>query len=292
MADDALSLRYLERGGRSAPELAGWIAGLLTRGRAAWPELAVSDEAFVDHLAGLPGAGEADGPGAQLHADDLMLACACRLGDVRAIQAFVHRHGATLRAVFNDPRASGVDAVDLQQQFLQRMFVGVADRRPKIWDYAGRGSLASWVKIAAIRLRIDSERRLSDKVDPLTTREQDDLPLDGIADDPELKLLKHEYRAAFRVVFTAALAELTPHERNLLRQSIVHGLSATQIARLHGIHRSTAKRWLADIRDGLLARTRAGLMADLGIDRAEFHSIMKLIQSRLDVSLCRHLDEP
>jgi len=289
----ALALRFHEQGGRAAPEprLREWLGDLLARGRAAWPELAVTDEAFVDHIAGLPRTDDADPTDARLHADDLMLACACRLGDARAIQAFVQRHGETLRAVFADPRASGVDAADLQQQFLQRMFLGGAGKRPKICDYGGRGSLASWVKVAAMRLRIDSERRRSDKVEPLTTRQQDDLPLDGIAEDPELKILKHEYREVFRAVFVAALAELTPHERNLLRQSIVHGLSATQIAQLHGIHRSTAKRWLADIRDGLLARTRAGLMAGLGIDRAEFASIMNLIQSRLDVSICRHLGE-
>jgi RNA polymerase sigma-70 factor, ECF subfamily len=288
-----LTLRFLAGGGPAfAPEpaLEAWLGEMLAAGRSAWPELGVSDEAFVDHLAGLSYAGDGPAPMEGLRADDLMLACACRLGEPQAIQAFVRRHDDMLRAVFARPSASGVDAADLQQQLLQRLFVGGAGKRPKIWDYGGRGSLAGWLKVAALRLRIDSERRVSDKVDPLMDA-QAELPLDGIAEDPELKLLKHDYRAVFRSVFTAALAELTPRERNLLRQSIVHGLSATQIAQLNGIHRSTAKRWLADIREGLLARTRDGLVASLGIDHSEFQSIMNLIQSRLDVSICSHLKE-
>src|SRR5688572_9620205 len=102
MTLEALTTRYLARGGPAPPDgtpPAGWLARMLAEARAAWPDLAVSDEAFVDHLAGLI---RGDGPVvADLRAEDLMLACACRLGDTSAIATFIARHGDMLRTVFH-----------------------------------------------------------------------------------------------------------------------------------------------------------------------------------------------
>lgn len=296
MTAQSLALQYLRARGRSAdaatPELAGTLADLLTAGRRAWPNLRVSDEAFVEHLAGLPLQTDDAAALAGLRADDLMLACACRLGDPQALRSFDARFGELMRTSFANPGASGVDADDLQQILRQRLFVGADGKRPKIWDYAGRGSLFGWLKVAALRLRIDSERKVSDKHDPLPESEHGDAPLERLVDDPELQAFKHEYREAFRAAFARALAGLTPRERNLLRQTVVHGLSATEIAKLQGVHRTTTKRWLAEIRDKLLALTREQLMTTLGIGTDEFRSVMQLLQSRLDLSVCRHLDEP
>jgi RNA polymerase sigma-70 factor (ECF subfamily) len=288
----ALALRY-HRGRQRIGEPDPAIVGLLAAARAAWPDFVVDDEAFVDHLAGVPHGDEVGAPLVGLRADDLMLACACKLGDAAALRAFEARFGELLRASFANPSASGVDGADLKQILLQRLFVGADGRRPKICEYAGRGSLHSWIKVVALRLRIDSERRVSDKVEALPDDGQDDARLEGIVEDPELQAFKLEYREAFRAVFREVLASLSAHERNLLRQSVVHGLSATEIARLHDVHRTTAKRWLAEIRETILVRTRDRFVRTVGIHRDEFHSVMRLLQSRLDVSLCRQLgDDP
>ena len=173
-----------------------------------------------------------------------------------------------------------------------RLFVQVpaVSAAPRILDYSGRGSLRAWVKVAAVRLRIDAERRRSDKAAVLDDKSERLLKLaDGI--NPELGFLKEHYRGHFKRAFQSSLGELTPKQRNLLRLTVVDGVSATEIAKLYKVHRATAKRWLASARAQLLDATRARLMSNLKVDKGEFESIIRLIQSNLEVSMRRFLDD-
>ena len=65
----------------------------------------------------------------------------------------------------------------------------------------------------------------------------------------------------------------------------MHGVSSTDIAGLFGVHRATAKRWLADAREALLVGTKRELAARVGRGVEELDSILRLIESRLDLSL-------
>jgi RNA polymerase sigma-70 factor (ECF subfamily) len=143
------------------------------------------------------------------------------------------------------------------------------------------------VFVVATRLRVDMQRRRSDRHDSLGAR--DELLDDD--DDPELEYFKRHYREAFRTAFAAALAGLDARERTLLRLHVVHGRSATGIADVYRVHRATAKRWLADIRARLLRDTCARLQQALAVDAAELESIMRLIGSRLEASVRAHLDD-
>jgi RNA polymerase sigma-70 factor, ECF subfamily len=111
----------------------------------------------------------------------------------------------------------------------------------------------------------------------------------GAEDDPEVGYLKHLYRREFKQALHAAVDTLDDHERLLLRQHALDGLSVDQLARLHGVHRATAARWVGAVRDTVLARTHRELIRRLGLSRGELASIMRLIQSQLDVSLPRIL---
>jgi len=51
------------------------------------------------------------------------------------------------------------------------------------------------------------------------------------------------------------------------------------------VHRATVARWIAKARETLLTETRTLLMKRLRVDQNEFESIMRLIQSRFDVSI-------
>jgi len=87
----------------------------------------------------------------------------------------------------------------------------------------------------------------------------------------------------------AALAALPEQPRALLRYSVVDGWTVDRIGALYGIHRATAARRVAAAREELGALIRAELAARLAISVDEVDSIVRLVQSRVDVSLERLL---
>lgn len=272
-----------------ADAIASWLSPTLAELRDRWPQIQLSDEAFADHL----GRCLAEGADpiaalAELRADDLYLACACGHGDAHAIEVLTERCRPTFARVFANPSAQGVDAEDLQQVLLSRLLLGSPLGAPKILDYTGRGRLTTWIKVAATRLRIDSERRRSDKGSSL-----DDSSLHRIEQsmcaDMELSLLKQHYQATFKEAFQQSLRELQPEQRNLLRLTLVEGLSATGIARLRGVHRATAKRWLVQVRAQLLEDTERNLARRLGLNPEQLDTILGMVRSGLEVSMQRYL---
>ncbi|MCB9753810.1 MAG: sigma-70 family RNA polymerase sigma factor [Myxococcales bacterium] len=225
-----------------------------------------------------------------LRGPELYLARACADGDARAIERFEELVRSELNASFKRLKSRGTDADDLKQRLFQRLFAATGERTPRILEYSGRGSLRAWVKVSAVRERIGVERRRGDKADSLDAHDDRLMQL-ADANDPELGFLKSHYRAHFKRAFQTALVSLSPKQRGLLRLSIVDGVSATEIARMYKVHRATSKRWLASARGQLLEATRDHLIRVLRVDPTEFESIIRLIQSNLEVSMRRFLDE-
>lgn len=58
---------------------------------------------------------------------------------------------------------------------------------------------------------------------------------------------------------------------------------------LHGVHRATAARWVDAARETVLAGTQRELIRRLRISRSELASVIRLIQSQLELSLLRVL---
>ena len=75
----------------------------------------------------------------------------------------------------------------------------------------------------------------------------------------------------------------------MLRYHLIDRLNIDQIAAIHDVHRATAARWLVRIRAQLEERTREELRRALGVSGAELDSIIRLIQSQLDLSIGPHL---
>jgi RNA polymerase sigma-70 factor (ECF subfamily) len=71
----------------------------------------------------------------------------------------------------------------------------------------------------------------------------------------------------------------------MLRSRLLHGLSNRQIAQLFDCDRATVTRRLTAVRERLLATTKAALVAELRITPAELDSVLRLIQSRLEITL-------
>jgi RNA polymerase sigma-70 factor (ECF subfamily) len=256
--------------------LEGRLRALIRAGRDLCPAPALADETFLSHL-GRKLAAVADPAEAleRLHGPDLFLACACASGDSTAVarlETLVGRLDNTLRRIGLATAA----IEEAKQRLRDHLLVGGA-AGPAILSYSARGPLQAWIRVAAVRIAIK-----------LARSEQREVPLQDDAldlDDPELRYLKAHYRDAFRDALHQALAGLESRELNLIRLHYVDGLTTTQIGALYRVHQATASRWLERARGAILAGTRRALMEHLHVDRAEYESIMRLIGSRLDLTL-------
>jgi RNA polymerase sigma-70 factor, ECF subfamily len=250
---------------------------LLAAGRAAWPGLAVADGTWRAFVASRL-------PFEAARAGDLYLACACATGDAAALAAFATAYDAHIAAIIGRTVSGETLRDEARQSLRQHLFVAAPGDTPKIASYAGRGDLLAFVRVTAVRVTLMLVRRekLHDDGDAL-----DELPADR--DDPELAYLKELYRGEFKESFRAATEALDKRARTLLRMSLIDGLSIDKIGAVYGVHRSTVARQLADARAALVKETHRALMARLKVDRGEVESILRLIESQVDVSVRRLL---
>lgn len=252
----------------------------LETARAAWPGVELSRDVFEAALASRGEAGPA-------HHSDIYLAVACGTGVPRAVEAFDVHCRPAIRLAVATSGATPAEQQDLEQVIRERLLVPpAAGGPPKILSYSGKGSLASWVRVVATR---EVARML-----PIARREpavdDDDLAfLVAPGDTPDLDYLKRLYRAEFKQAFQAAVAALEPRARLVLRQSVIDGLGIDALAKLHGVHRATCARWIEGARADILANTQKEMLTRLSLSRDELPSIMRMIASRLDVSLSRVL---
>jgi RNA polymerase sigma-70 factor (ECF subfamily) len=268
----------------SGAELEPALDRMLAGARAAWPGVAISDEVFLGHLAGAlrqAGAPSVEDWLARGTASDLYLACGCALGDPAAIAALDAHHLAGLDPALRrlDLPAPVID--DVKQDVRQRLLVADGARPPRIADFTGAGNLRGWLRVVAINAARQLLRRAA-RAGPAAEL-ADVVP--QAADDAELELLKAHYREQFRAAFAVALAELSPRDRTLLRQHYLLGLGVGELGARYGVHRGTAARWLERCNRTLLNRTRRALVTRLRVARTDVDSILRLVRSRLEVSI-------
>ncbi|ATB36242.1 DNA-directed RNA polymerase sigma-70 factor [Cystobacter fuscus] len=257
------------------------LEGLVREARGAWPEVHMEVSGFLSHVARrLPSSGEAHEVLAGLHAGDTFLAFACMRGDARAAEALDARLLSQVGTWL--PREPPARVDELRQLLRQRLLVPEGGAPPKLASYSGRGPLAQWVRAVALRLLID-QRRATPREVPL---EQAPVALaESIGVDPELAFIRQRHQEDFRVAFRSALARLDSQERNLLRLHHVHGLSVDSVGATYQTSRSTAARWIVRARERLMALIREELTTRLALTPDELNSLLRLVQSQLDVSL-------
>lgn len=255
-----------------SPDLAAHIA---RDGRAAHPHIEVAAEALTVWVDA-----HADAEADTLRAADVYLAIACVARLPAALEVFERDLAPVIPQALGRLDLTAAQRQDIGQQVRHKLLY--ADP-PRVARYAGRGGLDAWVRVVAIRAGHDALRRARKEV-----LEDDDARLvDAHVEyaDAELAFLKHRYRETLQEAMRAAFAALDPKARNLLRYSYVDGLNVDALGRLHGVHRATAARWVASARASLLQEARRELRARLGVDSAELDSVVRLLQSQLDVSL-------
>lgn len=276
-----------------AAQLEAELARLLVRCRAVLPTVALAPSVFVPHLARcLAGqTGRAGHAGlltalADLHGEDLYLACACAHGLPEALQVFERGPIAQVpRWLAGHCTAAELPALadEVTQRLRQRLLVGTPDHPPRITRYGGRAPLATFVYTTCRRLLTDlvrtEAREPTSPVDPLAI---DRL---GGALDPDLLWMKHQYREPVEDAFRDAVAALPEDQRKLLRLRGVLGLSIDQLGPHFGRARSTMDRRVRDLYQTLLSETRRLLHERLGLPPSQVSSLTRLLASQIDVSL-------
>lgn len=171
-------------------------------------------------------------------------------------------------------------ADEIAQRMAEKLWLGRSSGgAPVLATYTGEAPLSAWLRVIAYR----------EGVELLRARE---VPDEAIVDrvvattEPELAMLRTAYLVAFKRCFKAAFAQLSMHDRDLVRRHHLDGLSLEELAKLYGSHRATVARWLAKVRERLVTETRAALRAELSAN-TDLDDVLALIASRLEASLSR-----
>jgi RNA polymerase sigma-70 factor (ECF subfamily) len=252
------------------------LAEAIRCARVAHPDVRADEAAFALHLQKHAGA---------TRPADLYLAFACAQRDPAALRAFDELHLTPVGDYLAHLRQPGAFVDEVRQRLRERLLLGT-----RLLDYSGRGALGGWVRVAAVRVALDL-------LDANKERDEGENGLDdslvGTA-DPELLVLRERYLPQFRAAFQRAVDALQPRERSLLRLYLVDGLSIGRIGELFGKSRATVGRMVVDCREKLLEETKAQLGVLTGASEDEVRSLIRLLQSQLDVSVQRLLqrEEP
>jgi RNA polymerase sigma-70 factor, ECF subfamily len=266
--------------------ITGWMDHVSTAwqlGQAAWPDVALTRDAFAAHISALETAALERFPA------DLYLAAACLTGDAIAIANFDREYisGARGAIAAIDSRAAFVD--EAVQRLRASLVVGDTGA-PRLALYAGRGPLRAWVGVAAARVAL-MMRRSQQRAREVST---DDDEWTGAlvmisTNNPELELLKRQYASAFATAFRDAVASLEARQRSVLRMSFVDALSIDEIGAVYAVHRATAARWITRACDQVFERTRELLIERLALSSTELDRMTALVRSQLDVSVSQLL---
>jgi RNA polymerase sigma-70 factor (ECF subfamily) len=280
---------FLDPGGADElariPDLEARLRSRLGEARAAWPGVSLGDEEFLRYVAErIPAAENLAASLDSIGWSELYLTCASGRGDSAALVELERVYFDEVPAALAHMRLSASDVDEVKQALRQKLFVAEPGQRPKIDDYAGRGSLRGLLRVIAVRTAITALRKQQ--------REElmgDDLLRLGSQEDAELEHFKRQYRDQFATAFAEAVEALTRRERTLVRLHLLDGVTLDQLAVSYSVHRATIARWLARARQTLLAETRRRLRARLSIGADELEDFVGLIESRLDLSLRRLL---
>lgn len=276
----------VEAGGDLADEL----DRLLEAARSEWAELDLDADEFLAYVAArMPEEVALAAAFAQLRAADLYLACACGQRKELAIAAFDAEFRPILASVVARFHLRDALPDDALQMLREKILVGDGQRAAKIVSYSGRGRLENWVRATAVRTLIDLTRQAKRGAVEVTVADDVLLSLPSPQGDPRIDHLKKLYSKEFKQAFEEAARALTSRERNLLRQHFVYGLTTEQIGALYQVHRATAGRWLVAARESLVGGTRKNLGRSLGVGGDDIDSIMRIIESQIEVSMTRLL---
>ena len=248
---------------------------ITSAGQVAWPDVTVDSRQFAAHVTAVGAS--------TTHLAGLYLAFACGAGDAAALR---HLDQLLAAAVESALARRGFSASD-RREVAQRLRIRLLAPPPRILEYAGRGELGAWLRVAALRLALNLRRE--------TVRERalDDhdaeLALACTGHDPETMHVAAESRAAFVTAFRTAFKALSARERNILRLHYSDAVELQDLAAAYAVHRVTIGRWIEAARAQLRSAVVQHLVTDLDVAPSEAARLVSTVRG--DVSLRRLLPE-
>jgi RNA polymerase sigma-70 factor (ECF subfamily) len=217
------------------------------------------------------------------HAADVYLAIAASRGDSNAIR--IMEKTCIRDAVRSAARKTSATADQLNEVIQRTCRLMLVDEPPRVAacrNFNGSSTLRRYLTIVATRelVRIIKRARESE---PL---EEHQLITSLVpASDPVIMMLRHRHRDDVDASFRVALGKLSDRASALLRFKLVRHWSIGQIASFYGKSIPTTHRWIAEARDELAGHVRAEVARRLNIPIVEVDSIVRLVQSQIDLSL-------
>ena len=251
------------------------------QGATAWPALEVEPGRFAEHVAKVAPADATSQTLAVLSGEGLALCVACLEGCAPAIAIFESVYLAPLARVLQKMEGGRELAQDTLQKLRSQFFAPEMDQPSAFFSYSGRGALAVWLKVVAVRAAQKLRRGAGNHEG--TSEELAAMPAPEA--DPELRFMKLQHRHHFKACFQGALEALGAREKSVLRMSLVEGLSIDDIGRVYDVHRATAARWLTTARETLVSDCRARLAGQLKVKEEELDELMGAVRSNLSISL-------
>ncbi len=245
------------------------LSNLVDEARARWPAFVVDEDAFAAHLLAHD---------VSVHANDLYLAFAVSLHDVAALAAFEHAYIARVGTYIVRVTVDRDIVDEVKQRLREKLLTGTPRR---IVEYAGKGALGGWVRIAAVRTALNLLRERT-----TTTDVRDEA---SPALDPELAFVQSRSHQLFRDAFANVLAALGTEERSMLRLHHVEGLTMDQLSRMYRTPRSTIARRIEQVRRDVLAATEQHLRNAHRLSPSEVASVIRSARSQFHLTLTKSL---
>jgi RNA polymerase sigma-70 factor (ECF subfamily) len=257
------------------------VAAVISAGVAAFGDLNVARDQLVAAIAAARAANVAADTLAA-HGAELYLGTACTAGSRAALEQLDRQFIANVANVLAQRRIPDHGIDEIRQTVRERLLAGAP---PYLASAAGRGSLAGLVAVIATRVGLDWLRARS-----RAEAHHEDSPRDLVASsDPERDHLRARFRGDVKTAFEAAVKDLEPRDRTMLRFHLVEGMTIDDVARLYQIHRATAARQIEKARDRVASGVRRSLARATGIHADELRELEDLVTSKLDLSLSRVL---
>ena len=257
------------------------LVELHQQGLDAWPAIDVSLARLSQHIEAVAPPDLSLDALAKLSGEGLTLAAACLDAQPAAVSIFESVYLAPLSRVLARLEGGAEIADDVLQR-LRAQFFAPASGRSSFFAYSGAGALAVWLKVVAVR---EAQKLRRGAVQTNTVSDDSLSVMPTPEADPELRFMKLQHRAHFKVCFQEALAQLGKREKSVLRMSLVEGLSIDDIGKVYDVHRATAARWLTSAREQLVRDCRVKLAGRLGVSEPELDELMGNVQSNLSISL-------
>jgi RNA polymerase sigma-70 factor len=189
---------------------------------------------------------------AAIRAKDLALALGCALGNEPAWDTFCAQYRPALyesaRALTHE-ESRARELADSLLTDLYGLEEGASGRRSRFAYFHGRSSLKTWLRAVLYQKFVDEYRRES-RLEPLAEDTTEPAASAGSVSAED----DRRYSDWLGEAVEAALAELRPPDRLLLRWYYVEELTLKQVGRLTGEHEATISRHLESLRKRLRVR--------------------------------------